>query len=466
MTFFALETMSRILNAMTAATYDYLVIGGGSGGLASARRAAEFGVKVAIIEQGPWGGTCVNVGCVPKKIMFNAAVHAEYIRDHKDYGFMVEKKEFNFSKLKKARDDYIKRLNKIYSKNLENSKVDQILGHAKFTKDKCVEVNDKKYLASHILIATGGHPVVPTLPGAEYGITSDEFFELEKLPKKAVVVGAGYIAIEIAGIFNSLGSDTSMLIRHDKVLRTFDEIISTSVTAHAEESGINIFKQTHTKNVTKQADGLLTIETNNCKIHDVDCLLWAVGREPNTSDLGLENVNVECDSKGHIIVDEYQNTKAPNIYALGDVCGKFLLTPVAIAAGRCLAHRVFDDDKKNLKMDYKDIPTVIFSHPPVGTVGLSQEEAEREYGKKNIKVYRSTFTPMYFAITEWKEKCHMKLVCLLPEEKVIGLHIVGLASDEMLQGFAVAVKMGATKAQFDQTVAIHPTSAEELVTMR
>lgn len=458
--------MSRILNAMTTATYDYLVIGGGSGGLASARRAAEFGVKVAIIEQGAWGGTCVNVGCVPKKVMFNAAAHAEYIRDHKDYGFNVEKKEFNFAKLKKARDDYIKRLNKIYAKNLENSKVDKILGHAKFTEDRCVEVNDKKYFAPHILIATGGHPTVPAIPGAEYGITSDGFFELEQLPKKAVVVGAGYIAIEIAGIFNALGSDTSMLIRHDKVLRSFDDMISTSVTTHAEESGIHIYKQTHAKNIKKQSDGLLTIETNNGEINDVDCLLWAIGRQPNTLSLGLENLTVECDKQGHIIVDEYQNTKNPNIYALGDVCGKFLLTPVAIAAGRLLAHRLFDKGKEHVKMDYSDIPTVIFSHPPVGTIGISQGEAESKYGRENIKIYHSAFTPMYFAITERKEKCHMKLVCLLPEEKVIGLHIIGLASDEMLQGFAVAVKMGATKAQFDQTVAIHPTSAEELVTMR
>nr|KAG5696721.1 hypothetical protein BaRGS_028841 [Batillaria attramentaria] len=336
--------------------------------------------------------------------MFNTAMHAEMIHDHKGYGFDVELKGFDWSRIKKSRDEYIKRLNGIYETNLGKAHVEALIGHARFTEDKCVDVGGQKYAADHILIATGGKPIVPDIPGAEHGITSDGFFELEQLPKKVVVVGAGYIAVELAGIFNALGSDTSILIR-------FDE-------------------------------------------------------------------GVEMDSRGHIKVDEFQNTNVPNIYALGDVCGKALLTPgkylissfcffllVAIAAGRKLAHRLFDG-KKDWKLDYSNIPTVIFSHPPVGTVGISQEEAEKLHGKDKIKIYQTTFTPMYYAVTEIKHKCSMKLVCLLPEEKVIGLHMIGQGCDEMLQGFGVALKMGATKAQFDACVAIHPTSSEELVTMR
>ncbi|GAB1600693.1 glutathione reductase, mitochondrial-like isoform X1 [Argonauta hians] len=458
--------MSRLLSAVSPQTnYDYLVIGGGSGGLASARRAAEFDAKVAIIEESRLGGTCVNVGCVPKKVMYNAAVHAEYIRDHQDYGFLVEQKNFDFKQLKQSRDDYIKRLNGIYANNLEKSHVERIEGHAKFLSNQSIEVNGEKYSAKHILIASGGRPLVPDVPGAQYGITSDGFFELPDLPKKCVVVGSGYIGVELAGIFKSLGSDTYLLIRRDKVLRQFDESISSIVTQNLEHSNINLHKNTEVKELTKQGNGLLTVTSTQGTIEDVDCLLWAVGRVPNITNLGLENTSVKYDSKGHILVDEYQNTSVSNIYALGDVCGKFQLTPVAIAAGRKLAHRLFNKETK-AKMDYTNIPSVVFSHPPVGSIGLTQAEAEKLHGKSKIKVYQTTFTPMYYAITTHKEKCMMKLVCLLPEEKVIGLHIVGMACDEMLQGFSVAIKMGATKAQFDNTTAIHPTSSEELVTLR
>lgn len=432
-----------------------------------ARRAAEFGVKSAVVEEARWGGTCVNVGCVPKKVMFNTAMHAEMIHDHKDYGFDVELKTFDWSRIKKSRDEYIKRLNGIYEANLGKAHVETLVGHGRFTEDKCVEVAGQKYTADHILIATGGRPIVPSnIPGAEHGITSDGFFELEKLPKKVVVVGAGYIAVELAGIFNALGSDTSILIRFDEVLRTFDHIISSTVTANMEQAGVKVCKKTQVKSVTKGADGLLTVELNTgATIADVECLLWAVGRIPNTDKLNLEHVGVAVGRGGNILVDDYQKTNVQNIYALGDVCGKALLTPVAIAAGRKLAHRLFDG-KKNWKLDYSNIPTVIFSHPPVGTVGLSQEEAEKQFGKDSIRIYTSTFTPMYYAVTEAKYKCSMKLVCLLPEEKVIGLHMIGQGCDEMLQGFGVAIKMGATKEQFDSCYAIHPTSSEELVTMR
>ncbi|XP_050418903.1 glutathione reductase, mitochondrial [Patella vulgata] len=446
--------------------FDLIVIGGGSGGLASARRAAEFGVKAAVVEEGRWGGTCVNVGCVPKKIMFNTALHAEMLPNYRDYGFDVEMKKFNWSHIKSSRDAYIKRLNGIYDSNLDKSKVEKILGHATLTQDRGVQVGNDTYSADHILIATGGRPIFPDIPGAEHGISSDGFFELEDLPKKTIVVGAGYIAVELAAIFASLGSETSIFIRHDEVLRTFDTCISRTVTENLENGGVKVHRQTNVKSVQKEANGKLTITTVAGDVHkDVECLLWAIGRIPNTDNLGLENVGVALDKKGNIQVDEYQNTTADKIYALGDVCGKALLTPVAIAAGRRLSHRVFNKES-NLKLDYDNIPTVIFSHPPTGTIGLTEAEAEKKYGKDKLKVYTSNFTPMYFAVTQHKEKCLMKLICVLPEEKVVGLHMVGQGCDEMLQGFSVAIKMGATKKQFDDTVAIHPTSSEELVTMR
>jgi len=326
-------------------------------------------------------------------------------------------------------------------------------------------VNGQKYSADHIMIATGGRPTIPNIPGAqEHGITSDGFFDLEKLPSKTVVVGAGYIAVELAGILGTLGSDTSILIRYDEVLRTFDPVISGAVTHALEnESGVKVCRKTQVTNVTKEESGLLTVETTTGTIDDVECLLFAIGRKPNI-EIGIDGLGMELD-RGHIKVDAFQNTNVPNIYALGDVCGKALLTPVAIAAGRRLSHRIFNNEADS-KMDYENIPTVVFSHPPVGTIGLTQGEAEKEHGADNITTYTSTFTPMLYAITERKPKCSMKLICAGPEEKVVGLHMIGLGCDEMLQGFSVAIKMGATKKDFDRTVAIHPTSSEELVTMR
>ncbi|XP_033760443.1 glutathione reductase, mitochondrial-like [Pecten maximus] len=456
--------LARVMPSVVK-NFDYLVLGGGSGGIASARRAAEFGVKVAVVEQSRWGGTCVNVGCVPKKVMFNTAMHAEMMKHYKDYGFDVQYKGFDWGVIKKSRDAYIKRLNAIYETNLGKSKVETLDGKATFTDDGCVEVNGQKYSADHILVATGGHPFIPNIPGAEHGISSDGFFELEKLPKKVVVIGAGYIAVELAGIFNALGSDTSIMIRYDKVLRTFDSMVSDTVTANMEHDGVKVIRRTQTTSVRKEDNGTLTLETTGGQITDVDCLLFAIGRNPSTQGLNLEKQGVKLDSKGHIIVDTFQNTDNKNIYALGDVCGKALLTPVAIAAGRRLAHRLFNNES-DLKLDYDNIATVVFSHPPTGTIGLTEEEARTKHGDDKIKVYSSVFTPMYYAVAEEKHKCSMKLICLLPEEKVIGLHMVGQGVDEMLQGFAVAIKMGATKKEFDNTVAIHPTSAEELVTMR
>ncbi|KAJ7335866.1 hypothetical protein JRQ81_013807 [Phrynocephalus forsythii] len=469
----------RASSSSSATAFDYLVLGGGSGGLASARRAAELGARAAVVEEGRLGGTCVNVGCVPKKVMWNTAVHSEFIHDHMDYGFEISNVKFNWRVIKEKRDAYVKRLNEIYQNNLNKARVETILGHASFTADRepTVEVDGKKYTAPHILIATGGRPLIPSeseIPGASLGISSDGFFELEELPKRSVVVGAGYIAVEIAGIFSALGSKTSLLIRFDKVLRNFDSMVSSNCTQELENNGVDIWKHSQVKSVTKSPSGRLTVMVTSSPdsykptfktIEDVDCLLWAIGRQPNTGGLNFDHVDVKVDGKGHIIVDEFQNTNRKGIYALGDVCGKALLTPVAIAAGRKLAHRLFEG-KEDSKLDYTNIPTVVFSHPPIGTVGLTEEEAVAAFGRENVKAYTTSFIPMYYAVTKRKAKCVMKLVCANKEEKVVGLHMQGLGCDEMLQGFAVAVKMGATKADFDRTVAIHPTSSEELVTLR
>uniref|UniRef100_A0A8C2TDK0 glutathione-disulfide reductase n=1 Tax=Coturnix japonica TaxID=93934 RepID=A0A8C2TDK0_COTJA len=461
---------------MAAAAYELLVLGGGSGGLAGARRAAEMGARVALVEPRRLGGTCVSRA---GQVMWNAAMHAELIHDHPDYGFEIPGVRFNWRTIKEKRDAYVRRLNEIYENNVTKARIDIIRGYGKFTSDPepTIEVNGKKYTAPHILVATGGRPAVPPdceVPGASLGITSDGFFDLEELPRRSVVVGAGYIAVEIAGILSTLGSKSSLLIRRDKVLRTFDSLISTNCTQELENIGVDVWKHTQVQAVTKSPNGLLEVKVTSSEpghkpavkvIHDVDCLLWAIGREPNTEELCLDHVGVKVDAQNHVVVDEFQNTTRKGIYAIGDVCGKALLTPVAIAAGRKLALRLFGN-QQCARLDYSNIPTVVFSHPPIGTVGLTEDEAIAAHGKDNVKIYSTSFTPMYHAVTQRKVKCVMKLVCAGKEEKVVGLHMQGLGCDEMLQGFAVAIKMGATKADFDNTVAIHPTSAEELVTMR
>uniref|UniRef100_A0A667WY36 Glutathione reductase n=1 Tax=Myripristis murdjan TaxID=586833 RepID=A0A667WY36_9TELE len=455
----------------SATRFDFLVIGGGSGGLAGARRAAELGAATAVIESHKLGGTCVNVGCVPKKVMWNAAVHAEYLHDHADYGFEAGHAHFSWETLKAKRDAYISRLNHIYRSNLDKAKIETIQGLARFTDDPepTVEVNGRKYTAPHILIATGGRPSVLSdneVPGASLGITSDGFFELESLPRRSVIVGAGYIAVEMAGILSTLGSKTSLIMRQNGVLRNFDNLISTNCTKELQNSGIDLWKNSQVKSVRKTDTGLeVTIVTKDPEkkneeeklstIQEVDCLFWAIGRVPNTSGLNLS------DSKNPTYCPFNLFLWTNLLYS--DVSS--LCVAVAIAAGRKLAHRLFEG-KKDSKVDYSNIPTVVFSHPPIGTVGLTEEEAVKTRGKESVKTYKTSFTPMYHAITTRKTECIMKLVCVGKEEKVVGLHMQGVGCDEMLQGFAVAINMGATKADFDKTIAIHPTSSEEFVTMR
>jgi len=458
--------------------YDYIIIGGGSGGSGGGRRAASYGKKVAVIEvQGKLGGTCVNVGCVPKKIMWHAADLAEKLRHASNYHFTdVPTPKFSWSTFKPQRDAYIRKLNGIYDSNFIKEGVDWFDGHAKFTSPTSIEVTKQDQTkftlhADEITIATGGRPTIPsekTIPGASLGIDSDGFFELEEQPKKVAVVGAGYIAVELAGVLHTLGSETHLLIRHDKVLRTFDPVIQDTITPWMEKTGINIHKQTNVVKVEGQKGKTLTVHTDKGDKIEVDVLLWAIGRHANTEGMGLEEIGVKVDKKGDVVVDEYQNTNVKGITSIGDVQGKALLTPVAIAAGRRLSNRLFGPENfKNDKLDYTNIPTVVFSHPTIGTVGLTEPEARKKYGDA-VKIYKSSFRSLYFSMIdeEHKEPSVYKLVCVGPEERVVGVHIIGQGSDEVMQGFGVAVKMGARKEDLDNTIAIHPTSAEELVTMR
>lgn len=446
--------------------YDYIVIGGGSGGIASANRAAMHGAKVILFEGKEVGGTCVNVGCVPKKVMWYGAQVAETLHRYAgEYGFDVTINKFDFARLKANRQAYIDRIHGSYERGFDSNGVERVYEYARFVDPHTVEVAGERYTAPHILIATGGHALYPNIPGSEYGITSDGFFELDEVPKRTAVIGAGYIAIEVAGVLNALGSDTHLFVRKDRPLRTFDKDIVDVLVDEMAKSGPTLHTHANATEVVKNADDSLTISFNNGETITVDCLIWAIGRAANTSGFGLEKTGVKLTEKGTIYSDEFENTSVPGIYALGDVTGKLDLTPVAVKAGRQLSERLFNN-KADAKLDYTDVATVVFSHPVIGSVGLTEEKAIAKYGPENIKVYKSSFTPMYTALGDNRQPSTMKLVTLGDDEKIIGLHGIGYGVDEMIQGFSVAIKMGATKADFDNTVAIHPTGSEEFVTMR
>ena len=446
--------------------YDYIVIGGGSGGIASANRAAMHGAKVILFEGKEVGGTCVNVGCVPKKVMWYGAQVAETLHRYAgEYGFDVTVNKFDFARLKANRQAYIDRIHGSYERGFDSNGVERVYEYARFVDPHTVEVAGERYTAPHILIATGGHALYPNIPGSEYGITSDGFFELDEVPKRTAVIGAGYIAIEVAGVLNALGSDTHLFVRKDRPLRTFDKDIVDVLVDEMAKSGPTLHTHANATEVVKNADDSLTISFNNGETITVDCLIWAIGRAANTSGFGLEKTGVKLTEKGTIYSDEFENTSVPGIYALGDVTGKLDLTPVAVKAGRQLSERLFNN-KADAKLDYTDVATVVFSHPVIGSVGLTEEKAIAKYGEENIKVYKSSFTPMYTALGDNRQPSTMKLVTLGEDEKIIGLHGIGYGVDEMIQGFSVAIKMGATKADFDNTVAIHPTGSEEFVTMR
>ncbi len=446
--------------------YDYLVIGGGSGGIASVNRAAMHGRRCALVEPGPIGGTCVNVGCVPKKIMWHAGQIADAIRRYgPDYGLSSSGTRLDWATLVASRGAYIERIHASYLSGLDKNRVALVRGYARFVDARTVEVAGERYAAEHILIATGGRPQRPDIPGAELGIDSDGFFALREMPGRTAIVGAGYIAVELAGVLQALGSQTHLFVRHDAPLRHFDAMLGQTLVEVMRAEGPTLHAHAVPKAVRRNPDGSLELQLDDGRSHTTDCLIWAIGREPQTDGLGLPAAGVATDARGHVIVDDFQDTNVPGIHAVGDVTGKVALTPVAVAAGRRLSERLFNG-KPDERLDYRNVPTVVFSHPPIGTVGLSEAEARAEFGDAAVTVYRSAFTPMYSAVTHARQPARMKLVCEGPRQRIVGIHGIGYGMDEMLQGFAVALNMGATKRDFDDTVAIHPTAAEEFVTMR
>ncbi|QYJ82291.1 glutathione-disulfide reductase [Shewanella aegiceratis] len=447
--------------------FDYICLGAGSGGIASANRAAMRGAKVLLIEAKALGGTCVNVGCVPKKVMWYGAQVAEAMHLYaKDYGFDVSVNKFDWSKLVESREAYIERIHGAYDRGLDSNGVTLVRGYGRFVDNNTIEVNGEHYSADHILIATGGTPTIPNIPGAEYGIDSDGFFALNEQPKRVAVVGAGYIAVELAGVLHALGSETHLFVRKHAPLRSFDPMLSEALMESMATDGPSLHTHSIPESVTKNADGSLTLKLENGESYEIDTLIWAIGRRPSTDKIGLENTDVKLNDKGYVVVDAQQNTTAEGIYCVGDIIeGGIELTPVAVKAGRLLSERLFNG-MTDAKMDYSLVPTVVFSHPAIGTMGLTEPEAIDQYGEENVKVYNSGFTSMYTAVTAHRQACKMKLVCAGKEEKVVGIHGIGYGMDEILQGFGVAIKMGATKADFDAVVAIHPTGAEEFVTMR
>ena len=443
--------------------YDLIVIGAGSGGLAAAQRAVEHKQRVAIIEMGQLGGTCVNRGCIPKKIYWYAAEFAYDLKHSDTLGFEAIGFKHNWQALQQTSKQYIEKLNDMYRRNLGQKNIDIITGKASFRDSKEINVGDKVLTAKQIIVACGTTPAVPDIPGVEFGITSDDFFELKNRPNKTIVAGSGYIAIELAGILNALGSDVKLLARKNSILRKFDQSIQSTVIDYLVESGVEVSLNTNVLAINKDNSQLL-VETDKEDYSSVDTLLWAVGRKPSISDLGLERTKITRDKNNFIQVNRYQTTKDPGVHAIGDIVGNHELTPVAIAAGRALSDRLFGG-KENERLEYENIPTVIFAHPPVGTVGMNEKDARATHGSK-VKIYEENFVSLRHSLTGISSKAMVKLVCLGTEEIIIGCHIVGQGADELLQGFAVAIKMGAQKKDLDNTVAIHPTLAEELVTLR
>jgi len=445
--------------------FDLLVLGGGSAGLATAQMAASRGAKVALIEKDDLGGTCVNVGCVPKKIMWYAGELAEFHRLAGSYGFKQKPAQLDFKKLVLGRERYIKTLNESYLRRLNKLKITYIKGFARFLDAHTLLVNNEAYTADHIVLATGCTPLRPSLKGAEFALDSDDFFALKSLPQKVAIVGAGYIAVELASILNQLGAEVTLALRHDRPLRQFDAVLGKTLVEIMSAQGIQVLTEHQATEITRDAKKQFTLHfAGNKKIRKLDAVLFAIGRHPRTASLNLKAIKVKTDAHGFIVTDKADKTSVSHIYAIGDVTGKKQLTPVAVAAGRLLAKRLFGKKQKAI-LDYSNIPTVIFSHPPLASIGLSEEAAIEKYGKTKIVIYKSRFNSLFYALSKEKTPSLFKLVTLKSNGKIIGCHLLGRGVDEILQGFAVAIKMGATKSDFEATMAIHPTSAEELVTL-
>jgi len=445
---------------MTQYDFDFLTIGAGSGGVAASRRAAAYGARVAVAESVRVGGTCVLRGCVPKKLLVYGAHFAEDLRDAAGFGWTVTGAAFDWPTLIAAKDRELDRLNGIYVKMLSDSKVRILEGHARLVDPHTVEIGGRRHTARHILVAVGGRPELPAIPGIEHAITSDQALDLKALPHRIVIVGGGYIAVEFAGIFHALGVDVRIVIRAPMILRGFDEEIREHLTAELTKKDIVIQPETLIARIARHGDAL-QLHTDTGQTIETDAVMYATGRRPNTDGLGLAEAGVHVNKRGAIMVDEWQRTTVPSVYAIGDVTDRLNLTPVAIAEGRALAETLFNDNP--MKVDHINVPSAVFSQPPVGTVGMSEATA-RMIGEPDI--YRAVFRPMKNTISGRDERTMMKLVVERPSGRVLGAHMVGPDAPEIIQGIAIAVRAGLTKADFDRTIAIHPTAAEEFVLMR
>ncbi|WP_434676582.1 glutathione-disulfide reductase [Pseudomonas sp. R4-84] len=443
--------------------FDLYVIGAGSGGVRAARFAAGFGAKVGVAESRYLGGTCVNVGCVPKKLLVYGAHYAEDFEQASAYGWTAGEASFDWATLIANKDREINRLNGIYRNLLVNSGVTLHEGHARITSPHEVEINGERYTARHIMIATGGWPVIPDIPGSEHAIGSNEAFFLKTLPKRMLVVGGGYIAVEFAGIFHGMGAQTSLLYRGDLFLRGFDGAVRKHLAEELQRRGLDLQFNADIQRIDKEADGSLKVTLKDGRTLSTDCVFYATGRRPMLDNLGLENTGVKLDEKGFVQVNEKYETAEPSILAIGDVIGRVQLTPVALAEGMAVARRLFKPEQYRL-VDYRMIPTAVFSLPNIGTVGLTEEQA-REAGHE-VQIFESRFRPMKLTLTDCQERTLMKLVVDAKTDKVLGCHMVGPDAGEIIQGLAIALKAGATKRDFDETIGVHPTAAEEFVTMR
>lgn len=446
-------------------TYDFdlFVIGAGSGGVRAARFAAGYGARVAVAESRYLGGTCVNVGCVPKKLLVYGAHFADDFEQAQGFGWSLGEARFDWSTLISNKNREIDRLNGIYRNLLVGSGVTLLEGHARIVAEHSVELGGKRYSAKHILIATGGWPQIPEIPGHEHAIGSNEVFFLGQLPKRVLVVGGGYIAVEFASIFNGMGAKTSLLYRGELFLRGFDGAVRRHLQEELSKRGVDLQFNSDIVRIDKQADGSLLATLKDGRTLEADCIFYATGRRPMLDNLGLENTHVQLDERGFIKVDEQYQTTTPSILAIGDVIGRVQLTPVALAEGMAVARRLFKPEQYR-RVDYRMIPTAVFSLPNIGTVGLSEEQAKEE--GYNVQVFESRFRPMKLTLTESQERTLMKLVVDAATDRVLGCHMVGPDAGEIVQGLAVALKAGATKQLFDETIGVHPTAAEEFVTMR
>lgn len=447
---------------MTTRKFDLVVLGAGSGGIATAIRAARHGARVAVVEPDALGGTCVNVGCVPKKAMWLAAELAESLKLSREVGFDTSLAALDWAGFVQRRERYIRNIHASYRSRFDALGIETVSGRGRFVAPGQVAVAGAVLEAPHVLIATGARPKRPAIPGAELGIDSNGFFGLRAAPRRVAIVGGGYIAIELAGVLDALGTQTALFVR-SRLLKEFDAEAVAALEVATRARGIDVVRGRDIVSVRREEDGLVLSLDDGTEARGFDELIWATGRRPNSDDAGLETIGVALDERGHVLVDEWQDTHVSGVHAVGDVTGKIALTPVAVAAGRTLADRLFGG-KAQSKLDYADVPTVVFAHPPLATIGLSEQDARRQHGAA-VRVYRTGFRPMRAALADRDERTFMKLVCVGDEERVVGIHLVGSGVDEMLQGFAVALKAGARKADFDATVAIHPTASEELVLM-